>query len=413
MIRVMKIIHFSQYYTPESTAGAFGAADNTRTWANLGADVTVFTGYPNHPRGKIYEGYTPKLMSIENIDGVKVVRSKLIVKESTSYVNKFINTLSFFLFGIINFCVNSKKIGGGFDVVTAADGPIFASLLGYVYAKIHKTPFIFEVRDLTWLQLIALGKKETAKSVQIMKRLELFLARKSDRIISITQGFKDVLISEGIENRKISVITNGVDTKDLIRRIYNNNSELFLMGYYGVLGLTQNIAETLPYADVIKKYCESFQYLIIGEGAHKEKIARTIAERKDKGIMQLPGMNPRELERYFMKTTIGVAALEKSDKFSYTIPSKVFQIMGRGIAILFIGPDGEAAQIIRENHAGLALTGSKEEDMQELDVFFSQGDWYGKLAQMGENGYLAVKNKYSRTKLAEKYYNVLCTIGRK
>ncbi len=403
----MKIIHFSQYYTPEQTAGAFGAADNTRTWAKLGADVTVFTAYPNHPGGKIYEGYVQKLISCESIDGVKVIRSKLIVKESKSYVNKLINTLSFFFFGIINFIFNGRKIGKGFDIVTAADGPIFASVLGYVYAFFHRIPFVFEVRDLTWLQLIALGKSEESFSVRIMKGIELHLARRAWRVISITKGFKEVLSSEGVDSRKIYVITNGVDTYDLVKRNYSDVREKFVLGYYGVLGLTQNIVETFPYADVIRKHCADFQYLIIGEGAHKGKIAAAISKRNDDSIRQLPGMNQEELENYFKKTTVGIAKLEKSDKFSYTIPSKVFQIMARGVAVMFIGPEGEAAQIIRENNAGIVLTGNRKEDMRVLNEFFNQNDWYEKIRQMGENGYRTVKEKYSRTLLAKRYFEIM------
>ena len=417
----MKIIHFSQYYTPESTAGAFGAADNTRNWVKMGADVTVFTAYPNHPGGRIHEGYTPKLISTESIDGVKVVRSKLIVKESKSYINKLINTLSFFSFGIINFIFNNRKIGKGFDVVTAADGPIFATLLGSFYASLHKIPFVFEVRDLTWLQLIALGKSEKAMSVRVMKKIELHLARKAKRISSITNGFKKVLVSEGVDERKIYVITNGVDTDGLTRREYKDAGEQFVMGYYGVLGLTQNITETFPYADEIRKHVENFKYLVIGEGAHKEKIRKAIEQRKgdsrygadsSDSIVLMDGMQPEVLESYYDKTSVGVATLEKSNKFSFTIPSKVFQIMARGVAVFFIGPDGEAAQLIRDNNAGLALTGTRAEDLRMLDDFFSQDDWYEKLRVMGDNGYKAIKSYYSRSMLAQKYYKILQSIKR-
>lgn len=407
----MKILHFSQYYYPESTAGAFGAYDNTKTWARMGSDVTVFTAYPNHPKGKIYDGYNNKLISNEVIDGVKVIRSKLIIKESKSYLNKLINTLSFFFFGIINFLINNRKIGKGFDVVTAADGPIFSTLLGYLYATIHRIPFVFEIRDLTWLQLIALGKPVNAISVVFLKKIELRLSKKANRIIAITQGFKDVLVNEGIDEKKIHVITNGVDADGLSKRVYEKKDEPFVMGYYGVLGLTQNVTKTFPYADEIIKHVPRLKYLIIGEGAHRNKIAETIKERKDDSIELLPGMSPKELEKYYLETTFGVATLEKSEQFKYTIPSKVFQIMARGVAVMFIGPDGEAANIIEKNNAGIILTGGIEEDLRKLDDFFGDQNWYEKIRIMGGNAYRTIRDNYSRTMLAEKYYSILMEIS--
>ena len=44
----MRILYFSQFYTPESIAPSFRAAENSKIWTNSGHEVTVFTGYPNN-----------------------------------------------------------------------------------------------------------------------------------------------------------------------------------------------------------------------------------------------------------------------------------------------------------------------------------------------------------------------------
>ena len=81
--------------------------------------------------------------------------------------------------------------------------------------------------------------------------------------------------------------------------------------------------------------------------------------------------------------------------------------MGRGIAVLFIGPDGEAADIIRKYNAGIVLTGSVEEDLKVLEDFFSRDNWREALSTMGKNGAQAVVEHYSRSHLAEKYLKIL------
>ena len=48
----MRILYFSQFYTPESIAPSFRATENSKIWTNSGHEVTVFTGYPNYPTGK-------------------------------------------------------------------------------------------------------------------------------------------------------------------------------------------------------------------------------------------------------------------------------------------------------------------------------------------------------------------------
>lgn len=399
----MRILYFSQFFTPESMAPSFRATENSRIWANSGHDVTVFTGYPNYSIGKIFDGYKPKLISKEVIDGVNVIRSKLVAKPNTTIVKRLENALSYFFFGLINIIFNNRKIGKDYDVVLGTSGIIFNALLAQIYSTLHRLPFVFEIRDITYVQMQAVGKLENSISVKAMKKLELFLCRKAKKVVVVTNGFKKILVDVGIEEKKIEVITNGVDVS-VSKGVYDEKKK-FVLSYFGTLGISQNIVDTFEYGRCINRLIDEFEYLIIGEGAQKEEI---LAKAKDNSfIKMLPGMSSAKLEPYYCDTQMSVITLRKVDSFQYTIPSKLFQIMGRGIAVLFIGPDGETADIIRETESGIALTGTKEQDIDQLKEFFSQHDWRCQMQVMGLNGRKAVEQKYSRTKLAEVYIDVL------
>lgn len=399
----MKILYFSQFYTPESIAPSFRATENSRLWVKMGHDVTIFTGYPNYPTGKIFDGYIPKLLTQENIEGVRVLRSKLVAKPNTSIFKRLENALSYFFFGLINILFNGRKIGKEYDVVLGTSGVIFNALLANIYAVLHRLPFVFEIRDITYVQMQAMGKKKNSMSVKGMKRLELFLSKRASKVVVVTDGFKKTLINDGIPINKIEVITNGVDVEPA-EGAYNSGKKKVL-SYFGTLGLSQNIVDTFEYGKAIAEIVDDFEYLIIGEGAQKTDIEKYCVDNSF--IRMLPGMSAAELEPYYNNTQLSVITLRKSDDFKYTIPSKLFQIMGRGIAVLFIGPDGETADIIRRYKAGLVLTGSKEEDIRKLVDFFSQNNWKYKMAEMGANGRKAVEENYTRTKLAENYINLL------
>ena len=53
------------------------------------------------------------------------------------------------------------------------------------------------------------------------------------------------------------------------------------------------------------------------------------------------------------------------------------------------------------------MTGTKEEDIVTLRKFFEKGNWKEELEEMGANGLIAVKNNYSRRKLADDYIKIL------
>lgn len=403
----MKLLYFSQFYLPEQIAAAFRASDNARLWSRRGHAVTVFTGYPNYPVGKIFDGYEPKLLTEEQDNGVRVLRSKIIAKPNTNMLRRIVNALSFFGFGLLNVLFNRKKIGKDYDVILGTSGTIFAALLGWTYAFFSRKPFVFEIRDITYRQMIATGKSADSFSVKIMRFLELFLAKQAETIVVVTHGFKDVLVSDGIRGDKIHVITNGVDVEK--REKKQKNQDGLLLSYFGTLGISQNIMDTFPYADVIANLCSDFSYLIIGEGAQRQQIEATAAGMAP--YLQIKrGMTVQELEPYYQESLLSLICLRKTENFRYTIPSKLFQIMGRGVAVLFIGPEGETAEIIRKNHAGIVLSGSQEEDFKVLRDFFSREDWKQELIRMGKNGAEAVQAFYTRTALAERYEKLLSDV---
>lgn len=399
----MKILFFSSYYEPETMAASFRATENAKIWKRMGHDVTIFTGYPNYPLGRIFDGYEPKLLSQEIVDGIRVIRSKLTIKPSKSLFARLQNALSYYFFGIINTLFQSKKIGTDYDVVLGSSGIIFNAMLASFFASLHHIPFVFEIRDITYKQLQATGKSATSLSVRGMRWLELGLCRKAKKVVVVTNGYKTILTEEGIDANKIEVITNGVDVSRAVGAY--DSEKPFVLSYFGTLGISQNIRDTFCYAEEIGKLVSDFQYLIIGGGAQRKEIED--AARESSIIQVLPGMTAKELEPFYESTQLSVIALRKSENFMYTIPSKMFQVMGRGIAVLFIGPEGETAEIIRKHHAGIVLTGTEEEDIQTLNAFFASSDWRERLQTMGGNGRKAVENHYSRAKLAEDYIRIL------
>jgi len=392
-------------------AAAFRATAHSKLWSEHGNKVTVFTGYPNYPIGRIYDGYVPKLLSEEEIDGIRIFRSKLYSVPNTCIVNRLKNVLSFFFFGVVNLVIHSCEIGKNYDVVLGTSGDVFTALLAWVYTVMHRKPFVLEIRDITYRQMQATGRRRNSLSIRMMRFLELFLCKRAKKVVVVTEGFKKILSEDGISADKITVITNGVDVQPVDTSRMDQNH--FVLSYFGTLGISQNIADTFPYANAIYDFFKEFTYLIIGEGAQRKQIEDAVSGDAFPYIELMHGMSANDLETYYAKSLMSVITLKKSDDFRYTLPSKLFQVMGRGIAVLFIGPDGEAAEIVRKYHAGLALTGTFEEDMVVLRRFFEQGDWQKQLIQMGKNGALAVSEHYSRKELAQEYVQLLeeCVYG--
>lgn len=402
----LKILYFSQFYSPEHIAPAFRAEENARAWAAMGHEVTVFTGYPNYPRGEIFPGYQVKNLQIENLDGVKVARSRICARNNRTMGGRIQGALTFLFWGLWNTAFRGKRIGRGFDIVLGTSGTIFAAVLGWLYAAPRRIPFLLELRDISYLQLQITGRSPKSLPVWVMRFLELFLCRRAKQVVVVTQGFREVLIREGIAPEKIAVITNGVDVQLHPRQAPAG----FTLSYFGTLGISQDITATIPYARAMAEVIPDFTYLIIGDGAQAAQIAAAAAGHPF--VRTLPGMAAGELEPYYDTTELSVVTLKKDDAFRHTLPSKLFQVMGRGIAVLFIGPEGEASRLVRQYQAGIALTGTPQEDLAQLAALVSRPDFRARLAAMGQNGAKAVQAHYSRARLARVYLDLLEKVGK-
>ena len=120
-------------------------------------------------------------------------------------------------------------------------------------------------------------------------------------------------------------------------------------------------------------------------------------------------MQPEELEEYYKISDFCIVSLNNNEFFKNTIPSKVFQIMGRGKNIIYFGPEGEASSIISNVDDALIFT---EETFDcivgKINKFINERVGLKEyLYKRGEKFIEVVVTNYDRNNLAEKYEKIL------
>src|SRR6266436_7957464 len=81
-------------------APAARVSELSRHWARAGHDVTVLTGFPNHPDGVIKAEYRTRFRRMifhEVLDGIKVVRTWLLPFPNRKAYERMLNYSSFCL----------------------------------------------------------------------------------------------------------------------------------------------------------------------------------------------------------------------------------------------------------------------------------------------------------------------------
>lgn len=401
----MRILYFTQFYKPESIAAAFRAADHAREWAEAGHDVAVFTGWPNYPVGCVFDGYTVERLGEERDGRVRVLRSKSSIAPNTSMVKRVVGGGSWFVYGILNCLTKKKQIGDGYDVVLATSGTVFAAMVGRFYAKRNRIPLVMEFRDLTYKQMVATGSDANGWKVRLMKSIELGLCRDAERVVVLTEGFRDALAAEGVPAEKIDVVPNGADIVPCDHSWSASGS--LRLGYFGTMGISQDVPATLDLAAALAVRGVPVSYLLVGEGAARSEVENDIAEGSCLFADLRHAVPKDELEPLYASVDATVVSLKQSSSFAGTIPSKIFQSFARGVPVLFIGPEGEAARLVRRSGAGMVFTGSADEAKDDLLSFVLEANLPERLAQMSAAAVDFMKASYTRKRMAERMIGVL------
>jgi colanic acid biosynthesis glycosyl transferase WcaI len=407
----VKILYVSQYFPPEMGAPAARASELTRHWAEQGHDVTVLTGFPNHPTGRVPAEYCDEfrqLVTLEQIDGVNVVRTWLWPLPNRKAYERMLNYSSFFLSSAMTGMFLSRP-----DVVIASSPQLLVGLSGWWLAFCKRVPFVFEVRDL-WPESLAAVGMGGDKSLmhRALAKIAGFLYRKSNHIVVVTAAFKDHLIKHWqTPPGKISVIENGVETS--LFSPQNTNPALrrelgaegkFVVSYIGTMGMAHGLESVIEAATRMQYTTPEVLFLLLGEGAEKENIL-AMARSRNLTNLRFVGQQPREtIPHYIAASDACLVLLKKADLFKTVIPTKMLEFMSCARPVI-LGVEGQAKKIIEESQAGICIEPESADDLMRAVTRLASDP--GLRESLGRNGRHYIQRRFSRRSTAAAYLDVL------
>lgn len=401
----MHILFLSDNFPPETNAPATRLHEHAKRWVREGHRVSVVTCAPNFPQGRVFEGYSNRWLQRETIDGIEVIRVKTFITRNSGFALRCLDYLSFMIMGFFGGLLPGKP-----DVVVATSPQFFAAVGGWALSLVRRKPFVFEVRDLWPASIAAVGAMRESFVLRSLERLELFLYRRAKAVIPVTQAFKRDLVERGVDGGKIAVVTNGVDLDRYEPRERDESvAEEFgvrgkrVIGYLGTHGLAHALENVLDAAERSSDVPNA-HFLFIGSGAAKEAL---VAEADQRHLTNVSFHAPQPKERMpelWSLCDVVLVHLKDMEVFETVIPSKIFEAMGMGRSVLLAGPDGEAADIIRETGCGRWVPA---EDPDALARAVRELTLDDELRAQMSRASRAAAESYSRERLAAKMLDVL------
>ena len=354
----MHILFLSDNFPPEVNAPASRTYEHCREWVSLGHKVTVITGAPNFPTGKVFDGYRNRVWSREVIDGIDVVRVWTYITANQGFLKRSLDYVSFMLTA-----APASLAIGRVDIIVATSPQLFTPCAAYLASLVKRRPYVFELRDLWPESIKAVGAMKNSRVLDMLEGLELFLYRRAAHIVCVTHSFEENLVGRGISRDKISVTMNGADLSrfkpqprdETLARSLGLDGKL-VVGYVGTHGMAHGLSTILAAAAEIKTdpALRDVRFLFLGDGAEKSALQTEARARGLDNVVFVDSVPRSEVPGYWSLIDLAVIHLRKTPLFETVIPSKLFECMAMGIPVLH-GVAGESARIVERDGVGVVF----------------------------------------------------------
>ncbi len=395
----MKILFISHYFPPETGAATKRIYGLAKHLVKFGHKVDVITGMPNYPNGEIQEKYRKKFFYFEEMSGINVYRHFVFVSKRKNTITRLLNYFSL-VFSSLSFIFNRNQ----YDVIITSSPPLFLGISGVILSKIKKAPLVFDVRDI-WPGVAAeIGEMSPDSRVyKVLEWLELFIYRNSTLITVVTNGKKEKLISRGLTESKVELISNGFDAEfldyqidDSVKHEYKTSNKFNIL-YAGIIGVAQGIDIIIKAAERLIEY-KDIQFLLVGNGVELEKL-KLLTQEKGLTNVVFTNEQPHERIRSFLNFSDVAVVPLKNTALKDSIPTKIYEALGAGVPVV-LSASGESESVINRSNGGIiTLPGDVDALVSAIMKLYSDKDFYRNCA---ENGQQYVLNNYSRGSIAKR-----------
>lgn len=404
----MKILYLHQYFKFPNESGGTRSYDLATGFVKLGHHVEMLTSTSDekHKTDK-------RWIKIEQ-NGLVVHYIYIPYGNHLSYFQRLMVFFQFLWFSTF------KLLSLKGDVVLATSTPLTIGIAALIKKWMHKTPFIFETRDVWPEAVIAIGAINNKFLRKILYQLEHVIYKNAAAIVPLSVDMKHSIVSrypklvaksiEVIENiSEINRFQNGYIKEISVLKEKIGGIPRFTILYAGTFGRVNGIDYVIALAEKLILIDPSIVFVLIGEGA--EKIA-IIQEAKDKGVLNknvfiLDSVSKQELPQLYFECAMGSSFVIPVKELWANSANKFFDTLASGKPIL-INHKGWQKEVITKENIGYVLPDIVNDDVAKNFAVYSQNKTL--IANQQINALSIAKENYSLHAAVLKYNKIFMDI---
>ena len=407
----MNLLIYTQYFPPETNAPANRWGYFAKYLANQNHKITVLTSFPNHPLGRILNGYKNQWYFKEEKDNMGIIRTWTYISVSRKFISRLFNYFSF----AFSSCINSFSIKN-IDIIIASSPPLSVAIIGAIIAKKKRIPLILDLRDIWPEAAVSTGYIKKGFLYHLAEKWEKRCYKQAQKIlVNSSAVFEELKNIKGVPSSKLELIPNGADLEffkeindnDKINEDYNIKNK-FVVLYTGLLGFAQAPEVMIDAAKILENN-KDIVFLIVGGGPLKKDLESKIKNLKLDNVI-LSGQRPREEMPIFVsRGDICLIPYKNSSTFQKNVPSKMFDYMASGKPII-INLEGAASDIIEKAQAGLVIEPENTSALAKAIEQLYNNKFLRK--KMGDLGRSYVEKYYDKKEISKQLETILENVAK-
>lgn len=339
----MKLLIVSQHFYPEQ----FRINDIAFSLAKRGHDVTVLTGLPNYPKGKIFPEYRHGQNRNQVIEGVKIVRCSLVGR-GTSLLTFGLNYAWF----AISASLKGKRLKEKFDLVYSYQtSPVSMARPAIAVKKKQNIPLIINCLDQWPISVTAGPIPEKSLLYKILYRYSVNTYNKADLITITSKSFKNYFENIlKLPAEKYGLIYWPQYAEDTYAKTEKEINGIYDVLYAGNIGPATDVEVIIKAAAELKDY-KNIHFHIVGDGMNLPS-CKAIAEKEKLTNVTFYGSHPvTEMPKYYSLADAFIITMSDNPVVNYTLPAKMQSYMMGGKPIIG-AVNGETQRVIKESGCG-------------------------------------------------------------
>lgn len=352
----MKLLIVSQHFYPEN----FRINDIAFSLAERGHDITVLTGLPNYPKGKVFDEYRHGKNRHQTVRGVKIERCSLVGR-GTSLLTFGINYAWFAVSATLKAKSLKEKYDGVYSYQTS---PVSMSRPAIAAARKQNIPLILNCLDQWPISVTAGPINEKSLFYKILYRYSVNTYNKADLITITSKSFKDYFEKTlKLSAEKFGLVYWPQYAEDLYGDATHEKNGVYDVLYAGNVGPATDV-EVIVKAAVRLKDEKNIHFHIVGDGLNLPA-CKKIAEENHLENITFHGSHPvEEMVKYYSLADAFVITMKDNQVVNYTLPAKMQSYMMAAKPIIG-AVNGETDRVIHECGCGYCTQSGNDEQLAE------------------------------------------------